>query len=132
MFLDLKCRVIVHVSLSDNVIHLSSASSRQFWDIDLLNVRMWKRCAGFVATVIDYCTSVLMTWLIRFLQHFQMIQRMALRVLTCAVLSQRIISILQLLYWLPVKQNIDNKNAIFVLRSMLWLCPFLVNGCACS
>jgi len=48
---------------------------------------------------------------------------MTLKVLTCAVLSQCIINILQLLYWLPVKQNIDNKNAIFVLQSTLWLCP---------
>lgn len=32
LLLEVKCKVIVHVGLSDNVIHLSSASSRQFWD----------------------------------------------------------------------------------------------------
>lgn len=61
-----------------------------------------------------------------------MIQITTLKVLTRVVLSRCIISILQLPYWLPIKQNIDNKNVIFALQPSLWLGPLLVNGCACS
>lgn len=37
-----------------------------------------------------------------------------------ARLSQHIIYIFQLLYWLPVKHNIDNKIAIFILPATVW------------
>lgn len=70
-FLEVKCKVIVHFGL-DNVIHLSGTSCRVIpGHRPSERVRMWKRCAGFVATVIDYCTPVLMTWLIRFCNIFR-------------------------------------------------------------
>lgn len=72
LLLEEECKVVVHFGLSDNITHLSSTSSRIILGHGSFEcVRMWKRCAGFVAAMVDYCASVLMTWLIRFCNVFR-------------------------------------------------------------
>ncbi len=110
----------IWVSISRLVLLLKAVS----FSWDLLPKSRW--CCvihAFITSKLDYCNSLYLGFPNSTVNHLQMVQNAAARLLIGTKKCQHITPVLSSLHWLPVKSQIDFKILLFVYKDLHVLAP---------
>lgn len=78
---------------------------------------------AFITSCLDYCNSLYVSTGQSALNHLQLVQNTAARLLTWPKKSEHIMLVLSSLHWLPVRFRIDFMIVLFVFKNLNGLAP---------
>ncbi len=85
-----------------------------------------KATHAFISSRLDYCNGLYVGVSQSSLNHLQLVQNAAARLLTNTRKREHITPILYLLHWLPVSFRVDFKMILFVFKALNGIAPLYV------